>query len=183
MKKKILIQLTGSIAAYKSCSLISRLVQNGFDVKTVSTQSAFQFVGAATLEGLTGHPVLSDDPGLSGVFTRGAMMDHIHLVKWADLILLCPATANSINKLAQGIADDWIGAIFMSNNFKKPYWIAPAMNTQMYQHPATQASLKRLKEWGATVFETESGTLACGDEGEGRLINPDAIYDRIRAAL
>lgn len=174
-KRNILIQLTGSIAAYKTCSLISRLVQHGYDVRTVCSRSALEFVGAATLEGLSGHPVYSN------LFQPGTMMEHIHLVKWADLILLCPASANSINRLAQGLADDWIGAIFLANNFRKPYWIAPAMNTEMFRHPATQASLKTLQGWGVTVLETGTGMLACGDQGEGRLIEPDVIFERIQA--
>ena len=172
-KQNILVQFSGSIACYKTCSLISKLVQNGFDVQTTATDSALQFIGTATLEGLTGHPVRTN------VFQAGQMMDHINLVKWADLIILCPASANSINRLSQGLADDWIGSIFLANNFRKPYWIAPAMNTQMYHHPATQASLKILKEWGATIFDTATGQLACGDMGEGKLIDPEIIYDRI----
>ena len=172
-KKNILFNLTGSIACYKSCFLISRLVQNGYDVQTVCTEGALQFIGEATLEGLSGHPVRKN------VYEAGQMMEHINLTKWADLILLCPATANSINKLAQGVADDLVGSLFLANNFKKPYWIAPAMNVEMIRHPATLEALKKLSDWGAFIFETGVGSLACGDVGEGRLVEPDIVFEKI----
>ena len=171
--KKILFQLTGSIAAYKACSLISQLIKNGHEVQTVASPSLFQFVGGATLEGLTGKPVFSD------MYQAGRAMDHIQLARESDLILLCPATANSINKLAAGISDDLIGALFLANNFKTPYWIAPAMNAEMFKHPATQASLGRLREWGARVIEPGTGLLACGEEGPGRLVEPDDLLIEI----
>lgn len=173
--KNILFQLTGSIAAYKACSLISRLVQVGHSIQPVCTASALEFVGKATLEGLTGKKVLTS------CFEDGTMMDHIRLVKWADLLILCPATAASINRLAQGLADDLVGAIFLANNFQKPYWIAPAMNAGMYQHPATQAALTQLRGWGAVIHEPGTGMLACGDVGQGRLIEPDHLFESIQA--
>ena len=173
LKSKILFKITGSIAAYKSAYLISKLVQNGFDVQTVVTSSSLQFVGKATLEGLTGKPVLDDQ------YEDGKMMSHINLMKWADLIILCPASANTINKMANGIADNLVTSLFLAHNWDKPYLIAPAMNTAMYKHPATQESLKRLKDWGVDILPTDSGHLACGDVGEGKLFDPDHIYDHI----
>ena len=128
---EVLFQLSGSIAAYKACHVVSRLVQAGCAVQTVATRSALEFVGPATLEGLTGRSVATD------TFAPGSLMDHIHLVRRADLIVLCPATANTINRLAAGIADDLIGTMFLAFDFGVPYVIVPAMNAAMYEHPAT----------------------------------------------
>lgn len=180
VRPRVLFQLSGSIAAYKACHAISRLAQAGCDVQTVATDSALQFVGPATLEGLTGRPVATD------TFTPGSQMDHIHLVRWADLIVLCPATANSINCLAGGVANDLIGTMFLAHDFTKPYVLVPAMNASMYDHPATKASLARLRGWGIEVLEPDAGSLACGEIGPGRLVEPDvivtALLERIRGA-
>ncbi|MCK9211489.1 MAG: phosphopantothenoylcysteine decarboxylase, partial [Ignavibacteriaceae bacterium] len=119
---KILFKITGSIAAYKSAYLISILVQNGFEVKVVATDYALKFIGKATLEGLTGNKVFTDS------FEEGEMMSHINLNKWADLTIICPATANTINKLAAGIADNLLTSLFLAHDRNKPYLIAPAMN-------------------------------------------------------
>lgn len=170
---KILFQFTGSIAAFKACSLVSMLIKAGHDVQTVATKSAFEFVGRATLEGLTGKATVSD------MYEPGRPMDHINLAREADLILLCPATANSINKLAAGIAEDLIGTLFLANNFQKPYWVVPAMNTQMYEHPATQDALKKLKSWGARIFDTQDGRLACGEIGSGKMVEPEEVFKEI----
>lgn len=175
--KKILFQITGSIAAYKACAVISQLVQNGHQVQVVLSPSANQFVGPATLEGLTSRPVAQ------GIFTPGEMMGHIEWARWADLFVLCPATANTLNRLASGLSDDLIGSIFLAQNFSRPYLIFPAMNTMMLNHPATQRSLSQLHAWGAKVFETAKGTLACGEVGEGKLLEPGAIVRAIEAAL
>lgn len=176
-KSKILFQLTGSIACYKACGAISKLVQNGFEVQVVASHSALQFVGAATLEGLTNKSVVQD------TFEQGHMMDHINLVRWADLIVTAPATANFINKAATGVGDDLILSQFLAHDFKKPYLLAPAMNTMMYMHPATQSSIAKLKAMGVGILETASGVLACGEVGWGRLLEPDLIYQEIVTAL
>ena len=177
LKSKILFKISASIAAYKSAYIISKLMQNGFEVQTVMTNSALQFIGKATLEGLTGKPVLIDH------FLDGKMMNHINLMKWADLIILCPASANTINKMANGIADNLVTSLFLAHSWDKPYLIAPAMNTAMYKHPATQKSLTKLEKWGVDILPTDSGYLACGDIGEGKLFDPDKIYDHIINAL
>src|SRR4030043_2048298 len=130
-KYKILLKITGSIAAYKSAYLISKLVQNNCEVKVAAIDSALKFIGKATLEGLTSYPVYTDS------FEEGQMMSHINLVKWADLTLIAPATANTINKIAAGISDNLVSSLFLAHARKKPYLIAPAMNTAMYEHPAT----------------------------------------------
>ncbi len=176
-KYKILVNITGSIAAYKSAYLISKLVQNNFDVQAVVTESSLKFIGEATLEGLTGKPVLKD------LFENGKMMSHINLIKWADIILVCPASANTINKMANGIADNLVTSLFLAHTWDKPYLIAPAMNTAMYKHPATQKSLAKLKSMGVNVLPTIEGYLACGDVGEGKLLDPDKIYEYVYKAL
>lgn len=174
--KKILFQITGSIAAFKACAVISQLIQKGYEVQTVLSPAGEKFIGLATLEGLTSRPVAH------GLFTPGEMMGHIDWSRWADVIVLCPATANTLNRLAAGIGDDLIGSVFLAQDFTKPYLIFPAMNTKMLNHPATQAALAQLREWGATVFPTASGSLACGEVGEGKLLEPEVIVDAIVSA-
>ncbi|MDR1280184.1 MAG: phosphopantothenoylcysteine decarboxylase [Opitutaceae bacterium] len=174
-KPRILFALTGSIACYKACVVISRLMQAGFEVRTVATPAALQFVGNATLEGLTGQPVYSD------FWQPGRAMDHIDLTRWSDLAIVCPATANTINRLAAGLAGDAIGPLFLAWEIrKKPWWIAPAMNVAMYQNRITQASLRRLADLGARVLGPGTGALACGEEGVGRLLEPDEIVMQIQ---
>lgn len=174
---KILFGITGSIAAYKSAYLISKLVQNGFEVKVAATESALKFIGKATLEGLTGNLVYVDS------FQSGEMMNHINLLRWADLIIVCPASANTINKFANGIADNLLTSLFLAYDFTKPFLIAPAMNLNMYEHPATKESLNRLNKWGIKVLPTAEGYLACGDYGKGKLLEPDEIYKHILLSL
>lgn len=171
--KNILLMMTGSIACYKTCDLISQLVKNHYRARVVASSSALKFIGPATLEGLTGEKVYSD------AFEDQYMMSHIDLARWADLILVCPATAHAINALASGTGPGLIGDIFLSNNFLKNFWIAPAMNTQMLLHPVTQESLKKLSSFGAYIFDTESGDLACGEKGLGRLVSPNTILEKI----
>lgn len=169
--------MTGSIACYKACQVISRLVQNDCDVQVVATPAALNFIGNATLEGLTGKPVVSD------TFAVGSIMDHIHLMRWADLILVAPATANFINKAAQGIGDDLVHTLFLAHDFKKPFLIAPAMNSSMYNHPVTQKSIQALKAMGLEILDTASGMLACGEEGLGKLLDPELIIEAIKNKL
>ena len=176
-KSKILFQLSGSIACFKACQLLSRLVQEGYDVEVVATKAALSFVGEATLEGLTGKRVHSD------TFAPGEYMNHIHLIRWADLAIVCPATANTLAKMAAGIGDDLLTTLFLAHDFKKPYLIAPAMNTQMMIHPATQNAMTRLREWGVEILNAGSGSLACGEFGEGRLPEPDDILREIKNKL
>jgi phosphopantothenoylcysteine decarboxylase/phosphopantothenate--cysteine ligase len=169
LKSKILFQLTGSISCFKAAQAISTLVQNGHEVKCVATKNALQFIGAATLEGLTGSQVFSD------TFQSTQMMDHIHLARWADVFVLCPATANTINKLANGVADDVIGQLFLAKGSDKPYLIFPAMNHEMFSHPATQKSTVTLTGWGIKIAPTGIGHQACGETGLGRLLEPTEI--------
>lgn len=173
---KILFQVTGSIAAYKACEVLSQLVKQGHQVQVCCSQSAFQFVGAATLEGLSGRAVISD------LYASGNMMDHIHLVRWADIIVVVPATANYLNKIAAGIGDDLLSTQFLAHDFKKPFLIFPAMNTAMYQHPITQKSIQTLQQLGIQVHKTGYGDLACGENGAGRLLEPKQILELIETA-
>lgn len=175
MSRRILFQLSGSIAAYKSCFAISRLVQDGFEVRVACTPNALRFVGAATLEGLTGQPVFSD------AYDPGRMMDHIHLARWAELSILAPASASTLNRLAAGLGDDAVGSLFLAHDLRRqPYWVAPAMNHQMWAHPATQASVARLREWGVRVLEPGEGHQACGETGAGRMMEPEAILAAVK---
>lgn len=176
-KSKILVLVSGSIAAYKACYLVSRLKQAGYEVKIAASKSALNFVGSTTFEALSGELVASD------TFETGGALDHIYLMRWADLIIACPATGNFINKTANGIADDFLTTLSLAHDFSKPFLIAPAMNTQMYMHPATQNSVSRLKEYGFTILETASGVLACAEVGSGKLLDPDLIFDEIESAF
>ena len=177
LKNKILLKISGSIAVYKSAYLVSKLVQSGYEVKVVMSESASKFVGKATFEGLTGNKVFTDS------FEDGEMMSHINLVKWADLVLLAPATANTINKLASGDGANLLTSLFLAHDWSTPYLIAPAMNTKMYLHPATQNSIKILKKWGVKVLDADTGYLACGDEGVGKLLDPEKIFTEIEKTL
>ncbi len=171
---KLLLMMSGSIAAAKATGLISLWRKAGHEVKVICTQSVFEFVGKATLEGL------SDNSVVSSVFEEDNMMEHIHLSRWADIVVLAPATANTINKLVAGIADDivttsWVAALELG----KPMYIAPAMNSMMWNYPATQNSIKQLQNWGVNVLLPQSGELACGEKGSGRLMEIDEINNII----
>lgn len=169
--------MTGSISAYKACEVISYLCKQGHEVQCVASQSALKFIGTSTLEGLTGKPVFTD------AYENGRQMEHIHLNRWADLVILCPATASTLNKLASGFGDDVISMLFLAHDFTKPYLVAPAMNHSMYHHPSTQASLSKLKNWGIEILSPEKGILACGENGDGRLMSPKKIIQSIESHL
>jgi len=175
--KKILICISGSISAYKAASLASALRKKGHEVKTVATESALQFIGPAALEGITGQPVLTD------MFNPGYEIPHINLSEWADLIILYPASAATLARLRMGLAEDLLSAVFLSNNFRKPYWICPAMNINMLEHPAVQENISILKNWGARIIEPEEGVLACGTVGKGRAPEPEKLAGMIEEAL
>jgi len=174
---KILFVLTGSIAGYKACEAISQLVQRGHGVRTVATPAALRFIGPATLEGLTGEPVSHD------LFANGAAMEHLNLSRWADVVVVCPATAHTINRFAAGLGDDLVGALFLAHDRTKPWLIAPAMNPAMWSHPATVASVARLGDWGVRFIAVGEGRTACGEVGEGRLAEPTAIVAAVEGAL
>ena len=172
---KFLLQVSGSIAAFKAVALCSKLTQAGYEVEVVLSEGAEHFVGAASFEGLTRRKVHL------GNFDEGAMMAHIDLERWADLILLYPASANTIAHLANGFSNTLIGSLFLAHEFKKPYWILPAMNQAMLAHPTTKAHLNTLSQMGVKIYAPDSGTLACGEIGSGRLVEPEAILGEINA--
>lgn len=169
----VCLMLSGSIGAYKACDLASRLVKAGHAVQCVASKGALRFVGVASLEGITDRQVYTD------LWAPRESKTHISLRRWADLFIFYPATANRINQFATGLAPDLLGATFLANNFEKPFWIAPAMNTNMFRHPATQASLEKLQGWGCRIILGEPGRLACGDVGEGRLAEPQLVSDLV----
>jgi len=174
----ILMLMSGSIACAKATGLISAWVKQGCDVKVACTRSVTQFVGHATLEGFSGHPVLSD------AFNPGQVMDHIHLARWADWVVAVPATSNLINKFASGIADDAVTSLWQAAyGQNKPMFVVPAMNTNMWQYPATQESVRKLQSWGMRMLPGTEGELACGEFGAGRMLEPDEIMRQIDNAV
>ncbi len=169
-KKNVVLMTSGSIAAFKAASLASLMVKKDWAVQCVASDGGRRFLGDAALEGLTGRPVLTD------MFERGRALDHIKLTDWADIMILYPASANRITRLRAGLADDLIGALFLANNFRKPWWIAPAMNSNMFEHPAVTDALGVLDDWGCRILPTGEGRLACGTVGYGRLLEPDDAF-------
>jgi phosphopantothenoylcysteine decarboxylase/phosphopantothenate--cysteine ligase len=171
--KHIIVGISGGIAAYKTLSLIRLLVKNGAEVKTVTTQNALHFVTELSLQTLSRNNVYSD------MFAeiQNVSTEHISLSDWADAMVVAPATANIIGKMANGIADDALSTTFLA--FNKPVFIAPAMNSKMIENLAVQHNLETLKNRGIHLIEPPCGELACGDEGKGRMEEPEAIFERI----
>jgi phosphopantothenoylcysteine decarboxylase/phosphopantothenate--cysteine ligase len=176
--KNILLLMSGSIACAKASSLISEWTKSGHKVRVGCTRSVAEFVGSSTLQGL-GAEVVFDN-----VFASGRAMEHISLGKWADVIVAAPATSNLINKFAAGIADDAVTTLWQAAYGQgKPMVIAPAMNTRMWHYPATQESVTRLKQWGVRVLPVGKGELACGETGEGRMLEPVDILQTVDRLL
>ena len=175
MSKTIVIGVTGSIAAYKAADIVSQLRQRGHEIFVVMTPGAKNFITPLTLQTLSRHPVLDNlsEEEASGSWHPG----HIELADRADLLLVAPATASAIARLAHGFADDALSAVALAT--RAPLLIAPAMNGKMWDHPATQENVLRLRERGAEFIGPASGMLACGYEGSGRLIESSAIVDRV----
>ena len=174
----ILLLMSGSIACAKASSLISEWTKKGHRVRVACTRSVTEFVGPATLQGLGAETVFDN------VFAPDKAMEHISLGKWADIIIAAPATSNLINKLSAGIADDAVTTLWQAAyGQEKPMVVVPAMNTRMWRYPATQESIKRLKQWGIHVLPVASGELACGDKGEGRMLEPLEIVQVIERLL
>lgn len=173
-KLHLLLGITGGIAAYKMPFLIRLLTQNNVEIKVVLTKAAKTLVGEDTLRTVSGNPVFLDES--PPVYD----MDHIRLAEWADLFLICPATANTIAKIAHGIADNLITTLALS--FNGPLMIAPAMNTVMWENPATQDNITTLEKRGVRLMPVSSGPLACGDEGPGRMISVETIAEFVLGA-
>ncbi len=173
--KKIVVGVTGGIAAYKACDLVSRLKKRGAQVRVVLTQHACQFVAPLTFETLSGNQAYTD------FFDRKYEIGHVALAKWADLMLIVPATANCMAKMAAGIADDLLSTTCLAA--RCPVLLAPAMNSAMWRNPATQENLRLLKARGAKFVGPETGFLACGDADVGRMSEPEQIAEAAEAIL
>lgn len=172
-EKTILLGVTGGIAAYKSASLASRLVKAGAEVRVIMTEHATNFINPITFETLTGHKCITDTFDRNFEF----QVEHVSLAKKADVIMVAPATANVIAKLAHGLADDMLTTTILASH--APKLVAPAMNTGMYENPVTQDNLALLKKYGMEVIEPAAGHLACGDEGKGKMPEPEILYEHI----
>ena len=175
--QRLLLGICGSIAAYKSTYLLRELRKTGSEVRVITTASARAFVTNLTLQALSGHPVETEQ----FVQTEGAGMKHIELARWADCIIVAPATANFIAKLAHGIADDLLSTVCIATD--KKLIVAPAMNKQMWQHSTVQENVKKIRDLGVTIWGPDSGEQACGDEGEGRMMEPFELTRRINLLL
>ncbi|MGN1004949.1 MAG: bifunctional phosphopantothenoylcysteine decarboxylase/phosphopantothenate--cysteine ligase CoaBC [Aristaeellaceae bacterium] len=173
--KKIVVGVTGGIAAYKACELVSRLKKRGAQVRVVLTEHACQFVQPLTFETLSGNPAYTDS------FDRKYEIGHVALAKWADLLLIAPATANCMAKMACGIADDLLSTTCLA--VRCPVLVAPAMNSAMWRNPATQANLELLRSRGLRFVGPEAGRLACGDDDVGRMSEPEQIVEAVEAIL
>ncbi len=172
--KKIIVGVCGSIAAYKAALLIRLLIKEGAEVKVVMTESAPSFISALTLSTLSKNPVCIDF--VKG--EQGEWNNHVELGLWADLLLIAPATANSIAKFANGICDNMLCAVYLSS--KCPVFIAPAMDLDMFQHPSTQKNLIQLLSYGNSIIDAEFGELASGLEGKGRMAEPEHIVTALQ---
>lgn len=171
--KTILLGVTGGIAAYKSASLASLLVKAGAEVRVIMTENAKNFITPITFETLTGHKCITDTFDRNFEFS----VEHVSLAQKADAIMIAPATANVIAKLAHGLADDMLTTTVLAS--KAPKIIAPAMNTGMYENPVTQDNLALLQKYGMEVVTPASGRLACGDVGAGKMPEPETLIEYI----
>ena len=175
--QRILLGVSGGIAAYKAAELVRRLRDGGAEVRVVMTASALHFVGSTTFQALSGHPVRSSlwDEAAE------AAMGHIELARWATRVVLAPATANTIRRLAQGHANDLLSTLCLAT--EAPLLVAPAMNRVMWAHPATQANVATLQSRGVEILGPASGDQACGEVGAGRLLEPGQIVAAVEASL
>jgi phosphopantothenoylcysteine decarboxylase / phosphopantothenate---cysteine ligase len=174
-KKNVLLAVTGGIAAYKAATVASKLYQSGYEVKVILTESAQKFITPLTFQTLTRQAVFTDtfeekDP---------SVVSHIEIADWADLVLIAPATANAIGKLANGIADDMLTTTLLAT--KADVLIAPAMNVNMFNHPAVKKNMETLASYGWRFIEPNEGLLACGWIGKGRLAEPEELIDSVHA--
>lgn len=177
MAKRVLLAVSGGIAAYKACDIVSKLSKRDVEVQVVMTENAAKFVTPLTFEALSGRMVYTD------TFDYGydASIKHITLAQEADLFCVAPATANVIAKMAHGLADDMVSSTFLATTC--PAIVCPAMNTHMYENAATQANLRTLEERGIALVGPGVGKLACGDVARGTLAPVDEIVDAVMAVL
>ena len=173
LNKKILFIICGGISAYKSLETIRLFKKNGAEIKTILTSSAQQFVTPLSVVSLSQGKVYTDLFSIE----NETEMDHISLARWADIIIIAPATANTISKLAQGTTDDLASTVVLASN--KNIYLAPAMNVRMWEHPTTKINLQKLKEFGYKLIGPEIGDMACGEFGEGKMSDPLCIVKEI----
>lgn len=173
MQKQIILIITGSIAAYKSLELIRLLKKAAHDVTAVLTYGGQQFITSLSVASISENLVYSDVFSLKDE----SQMGHIRLAREADLMVVAPASADFIAKMAHGLADDLASTLLLATD--APVFLAPAMNVKMWEHPATQRNLKQVQEDGAHIIAPESGDLACGEHGAGRMAEPQTIMDVI----
>ena len=177
-QRHVLVGVSGGIAIYKTVELVRRLTREGFVPTVVTTEAARRFIMPLTFAAVARAAVLDDDSAWSA---SGGWFEHIDAARRADVMVVAPATANTVAKLAHGVADNLLTSIFLA--FRGPVIVAPAANWAMYEHPATQANLETLSVRGIEVLPTGVGDLACGEEGAGRMAEPDIIMDAIRRAF
>jgi phosphopantothenoylcysteine decarboxylase/phosphopantothenate--cysteine ligase len=178
--KKILIGVTGGIAAYKTCSLINMFLKEGADVKVIMTNGATKFVTPLTFQSLTNHPVYVD---MWQTYNKEEV-EHISLAKWADIMVISPATANIIGKIANGLADDLLTTVIMALPKETPVLIAPAMNTNMWENPIVQRNVESLsKDKKYKFIDPRKGVLACRDEGSGKIADNEDIFEEVQKIL
>ncbi|MEZ6103984.1 MAG: flavoprotein [Pirellulaceae bacterium] len=175
--RRIVVGVTGGIAAYKSAVLVSHLVQQGAEVSVVMTESSLQFIGTATFVALTGRPVHVD------MFDQGVhrLGPHIELAEWTELLCVAPATANFLAKSATGVADDLLSTLYLA--VRRPVVVAPAMNTAMWSHAAVQRNVQQLRTDGVVIVDPDAGWLSCRQQGAGRMAAPEHIADVIDKRL
>lgn len=175
--KKIVLGITGSIAAYKACLIVRGLVKRGAEVQVVITPAGKEFITPITLSALTHKPVVSD------FFSQrdGTWHSHVDLGLWADAMLIAPCTASTLGKMANGIADNMLVTTYLS--MKAPVFIAPAMDLDMYRHPSTRHNMATLRSYGNRIIEPGTGFLASGLEGKGRMEEPEVIIETLDRAL
>ena len=173
---KVVLGVAGGVAAFKAAALTSKMAQHGLAVQTVLTAAGESFLGASTLAALSGRPVAQAMPD-----PRWPLGAHIELARWADLLVVAPATANFMAKAAQGIADDLLSTLYLACT--APVLIAPAMNVEMWQHQATQRNVEQLKADGVNFIGPDAGWLSCRVEGSGRMAEPEEILAAVLAML
>ncbi|MBM4000572.1 MAG: phosphopantothenoylcysteine decarboxylase [Planctomycetes bacterium] len=175
--RRVLIGVTGGIAAFKTAVLVSRLTQVGAETRVIMTRSAHRFVGRATFAALSGRPVATrvfDVP-------HAPLGPHVELARWGELLCIAPATANFLAKAASGLADDLLSTVYLA--FQGPICVAPSMNDRMWKHPAVRRNASRIAEDGVDVLVPDEGWLSCREVGSGRMVEPDALFEAIRGRL
>src|SRR5262250_3231524 len=179
---RITLGVTGGVAAYKAAELVRRLQQDGFSVQVVMTKSAREFVTPLTFAALSGQKVITDlFSQADGEANLESAIEHIAVAQRTDLLLVAPATADSLAKFARGIADDFLSTLYLAST--APVVLAPAMNVNMWNHPATQENIATLRARGARIVDPDEGYLACGMSGAGRLAGQEAIVAAVHEAL